>query len=155
MDTGAWWATVHWVTRVGHDLVTKQPPPPQNIIPVINIHIRGKHPWNKLMFTIKVFTMKMIALLPNITLSTTVSPSPSWLEKSSPVTGENRLPRWLSGNLPANTGDLGSVPGSGRSPGKGNGNSLQYSCLENPMDRGAWRLQSMGLQRVRYDLATK
>ena len=97
MDTGAWWATVHWVTRVGHDLVTKQPPPPQNIIPVINIHIRGKHPWNKLMFTIKVFTMKMIALLPNITLSTTVSPSPSWLEKSSPVTGENRLSRWLSG----------------------------------------------------------
>jgi len=36
------------------------------------------------------------------------------------------------------TGDLGSIPGSGRSPGEGNGNSLQYSCLENPMDRGAW-----------------
>ena len=35
-------------------------------------------------------------------------------------------------------GDLGSVPGSGRSPGEGNGNLLQYSCLENPMDRGAW-----------------
>ena len=35
-------------------------------------------------------------------------------------------------------GDLGSIPGSGRSPGEGNGNSLQYSCLENPMDRGAW-----------------
>ena len=43
-------------------------------------------------------------------------------------------------NLPANagaTGDLGSVPGSGRSPGGGNGNPLQYSCLENSMDRGA------------------
>ena len=37
-----------------------------------------------------------------------------------------------------NLGDLGSIPGSGRSPGKGNGNPLQYSCLENPMDRGAW-----------------
>ena len=37
-----------------------------------------------------------------------------------------------------NTEDLGSVPGSGRSPGEGRGNSLQYSCLENPMDRGAW-----------------
>ena len=37
-----------------------------------------------------------------------------------------------------NVGDLGSIPGSGRSPGEGNGNSLQYSCLENPMDRGAW-----------------
>ena len=35
-------------------------------------------------------------------------------------------------------GDLGLIPGSGRSPGEGNGNSLQYSCLENPMDRGAW-----------------
>ena len=37
-----------------------------------------------------------------------------------------------------NVGDPGSIPGSGRSPGKGNGNLLQYSCLENPMDRGAW-----------------
>ena len=38
-----------------------------------------------------------------------------------------------------NAGDLGSIPGSGRSPGEGNGNSLQYSCLENSMDRGAWQ----------------
>ena len=38
-----------------------------------------------------------------------------------------------------NVGNLGSIPGSGRSPGEGNGNPLQYSCLENPMDRGAWR----------------
>ena len=37
-----------------------------------------------------------------------------------------------------NAGDLGSIPGSGRSPGEGNGNPLQYSCLESPMDRGAW-----------------
>ena len=37
-----------------------------------------------------------------------------------------------------NVGDLGSIPGSGRSPGEGNGNPLQYSCLENPMDRGTW-----------------
>ena len=37
-----------------------------------------------------------------------------------------------------NEGDLGSIPGSGRSPGEGNGNPLQYSCLENPMDGGAW-----------------
>ena len=45
-------------------------------------------------------------------------------------------------NLPANAGDIrdaGSIPGSGISPGEGNGNRLQYSCLENPMDRGAWR----------------
>ena len=37
-----------------------------------------------------------------------------------------------------NAGDQGSIPGSGRSPGEGNGNPLQYSCLENPMDGGAW-----------------
>ena len=37
-----------------------------------------------------------------------------------------------------NTGDLGSIPGLGRSPGEGNGNPLEYTCLENPMDRGAW-----------------
>ena len=45
-------------------------------------------------------------------------------------------------NLPANSGDVedvGSTPGSGSSPGGGHGNPLQYSCLENPMDRGAWR----------------
>ena len=39
----------------------------------------------------------------------------------------------------SNAGNLGSIPGSGRSPGKGNGNPFQYSCLGNPMDRRAWR----------------
>ena len=42
-------------------------------------------------------------------------------------------------NPPANTRDSGLIPGSGRSPGVGNGNSLQYSCRGNPMDREAWR----------------
>ena len=41
-------------------------------------------------------------------------------------------------NPPANAGNAGSIPGSGRSPEEENGNPLQYSCLENPMDRGAW-----------------
>ena len=41
-------------------------------------------------------------------------------------------------NPPANAGDVGSIPGSVRSPVEGNGNPLQYSCLENPMDKGAW-----------------
>ena len=46
---------------------------------------------------------------------------------------------WLSGKeLPANARDTGLIPGSGRSSGEGNGNLLQYSCLGNPMDRGAW-----------------
>ena len=51
-------------------------------------------------------------------------------------------------NLPNNAGnatDLGSDPGSGRSPGGGHGNPLQYSCLENPMDRGAWRAAVHGV----------
>ena len=54
-------------------------------------------------------------------------------------------------NLPTNAGDLrvaGPVPWLGRSPGEGSGNPLQNSCLTNPMDRGAWRVWSMGLQRV-------
>ena len=51
-------------------------------------------------------------------------------------------------DLPANAGDLrdvGSVPGLGRSPGGGHGNPLQYSCPENPMDRGAWRTTVHGV----------
>ena len=49
-------------------------------------------------------------------------------------------------NSPANAGDTGSIPGSRRSLEGGNGNPLQYSCLENPMDREPGRLQSMGSQ---------
>ena len=53
------------------------------------------------------------------------------------------LPRWLSDKEPtASEGDVGSIPGSGRSSGEGNGNPLQYSCLKNSMDRGA-RLSSV------------
>ena len=52
-------------------------------------------------------------------------------------------------------GDLGSIPGLGRSPGEGNGNPLQYSCLENPMDRGAWQATVHGVSTVGYDLVTK
>ena len=54
-----------------------------------------------------------------------------------------------------NAGNLGSIPGSGRFPGEGNGNPLQYSCLENPMDERAWcKLLPMGLQRVGHDWVT-
>ena len=48
-------------------------------------------------------------------------------------------------NPPANVGDPGSIPGSGRSPGEGNGNPLQYSSLGNPMDRGVWRTPVHGV----------
>ena len=52
-------------------------------------------------------------------------------------------------------GDLCSIPGLGRSPGEGNGNSLQYHCLENLMDRGAWWAATHGGPRVRHNLATE
>ena len=59
-------------------------------------------------------------------------------------------------NLSANTrGEAGSMPGSGRSPREGNGNLLQYSCLENPMDRGTWQATVHGVARVEHDLVTK
>ena len=52
----------------------------------------------------------------------------------------------LSGKESAcNAGDLGLIPGSGRSPGEGNSNLLQYSCLGNPMDRGAWQAAVHGV----------
>ena len=50
-----------------------------------------------------------------------------------------------------NAGDPGSIPGLGRSPGEGNGNPLQYSYLENPMDGGTWQATVMGSQRVGHD----
>ena len=51
-------------------------------------------------------------------------------------------------NLPANAGDTGLIPGSGRSPGEGDGSPLQYSCLGNPMDRGAWRATGLGFAEL-------
>ena len=51
-----------------------------------------------------------------------------------------------------NAGDLGSIPGSGRSPGDGNGNPLEYSCLENSVDRGAWRTAIHGVVKNQTEL---
>ena len=50
-------------------------------------------------------------------------------------------------NPPANAGDAGSIPGSGRPPGGGNGNPLEYSCLGNPMDRGGWQATVHGVAK--------
>ena len=57
-------------------------------------------------------------------------------------------------NPRANAGDMSSIPGSGRSPGGGNGNPLKYSCLGNPMDRGAWWATVHGVAKE-LDLVTK
>ena len=65
-----------------------------------------------------------------------------------------RAVKWVSEvirvvkNPPANAGDVGPIPGSGRSPGEGRGNPLQYPCLGNPMDRGAWQGALHGVARV-------
>ena len=53
-------------------------------------------------------------------------------------------------NPPANAGDVGSIPDLGRSLGEGNGDPLEYSCLGNPMDRGAWQATNRGITRVRH-----
>ena len=61
-------------------------------------------------------------------------------------------------NLPANAGDLGSFPGSGRCPGEGHGNPLHYSCLENPIDRGVWRATVHGVaesDKTEYEFPEK
>ena len=70
----------------------------------------------------------------------------------------NRLQSWARSILAktesvSNVGDLGSIPGSRRSPGKGNENPLQYSCLENSMDRGDWRATVHGVTKSRKQLS--
>ena len=54
----------------------------------------------------------------------------------------------------SNAGDLGSIPGLGISPGEGNGNPLQYSCLENPMDREVWQAAVQGTAQIQAQLST-
>ena len=71
-----------------------------------------------------------------------------FLRKASQAVLVVKKPPAIAGDI----WDAGLIPGLGRSSGEGHGNPLQYSCLENPMDRGVWwAIQSMGLQRVRHD----
>ena len=63
------------------------------------------------------------------------------------------LPRWLSGKeSTCQSGDTSSIPGSRRSPGEENGNPVQYSCLENPTDRGTWRATVRGVAKSQTGL---
>ena len=67
------------------------------------------------------------------------------------------MAQWVK-NSPANagdTGDIGSIPGSGRTSGEGNDNPLQYSCLKNPMDRGAWWATVQRVLRIIISLSAK
>ena len=81
------------------------------------------------------------------------------LTTKPPPTHVKGLLWWLRGKESAcntgDTGDMGLIPGSGRSTGDGNGNPLPYSCLGNPMDRGAWQATGRGVARVRHNLVTK
>ena len=69
------------------------------------------------------------------------------------VWGGKRLPWIKVNNLPDSAGDAGSIPGLERSPGEGNGNPLQYSCLENPMDRGDWWATVHGVTKSQTGLS--
>ena len=67
----------------------------------------------------------------------------------------HRLPWWLGGKeSAANTGDVSSIPGPGRSPGEGHGNPPQYSCLGNLMDRGSWQVTVHGVVKVKPCLSS-
>ena len=84
-----------------------------------------------------------------------VAQSRTWLKRLS-SSNSSRFPRWLSGKERTwNAGDASSIPGSGRSPGEGSGNPLQYSYLENPMDRGAWWARVHVVAKSRTWLVTK
>ena len=74
-------------------------------------------------------------------------------DKKLQTNTKSRLPWWLRGNK-VNAGVAGLIPGLGRSPGEGNWNPLQYSCLGDPMDRGAWQT-TVQCYRVGRDLATE
>ena len=76
----------------------------------------------------------------------------------SPLFQRSGFPGGVSGKVlvPANAGDIrdtGLIPGLGRSPGEGNGNPLQYSCLENPMDGGAWWATIHGVAKSQTQLS--
>ena len=85
---------------------------------------------------------------------------PNQIQVSAPDSQQSQFidarygfPGGLDGKESAHSiGDQGSIPASGRSPGEGNGNSLQYSCLENPMDRGAWQATVHGVLKSRTRL---
>ena len=109
MDRGALWAAVHGVTRSQTWLVTKPPPPPLLSLPFGSC-------W----------------------FSKTDLPFPEY--HTTGIIQCSGFPGGFDGKERAcNAGDLGSIPVLGRSPRGEHGNPLQYSCLENPMDRGAWQ----------------
>ena len=123
------------------------------------------HPTKTIVFPIYSPKGPLIFLKSHLLFLTSLSPSPSALFLSShlfslkfPLPPLTKMdislmafpPSSVSKESTCNAEDLGSIPGSGRSSGEGNGNPLQSSCLENPMDRGAWRATVHGVTTVRH-----
>ena len=77
-----------------------------------------------------------------------------YVELAASLVGSAVMNQTAMQEISCQTGNAASLSGWGRSPSEGNGNPLQYSHLENPVDRGAWQLHSMGSQRVRHKLVT-
>ena len=94
-----------------------------------------------------------------------IFPGRTYAEAEAPIFWYSDAKRWLIGKVPGfsggsdgkesdcSAGDLGLIPGSGRSPGEGNGNPLQYPCLEKPMDGGAWQATVHGLAQSQTQLS--
>ena len=126
MDREAWHAAVHGVTKVGTQLSDWTELIHSFRIVLHSTPLLGKY----------ILFFNFRATLPRKSLVTSIRfPKHFWrfiIRKGFPG-------GTVAKNPPANAGDLGSIPGSGRSLGKGNGNPLPNSCLGNPMDRGAWR----------------
>ena len=78
---------------------------------------------------------------------------PKWFNKILILEHKGDFPGGPSGNLPASAGDMGSVPGLERSPGEGNGNPLQYSCLENSTNTEAWQATVCGVAKSETGLS--
>ena len=123
MDRGAWQATVHWVTKSQTWLSTRATP--------------YTHKWQNHAYFPDVDTVSVVLIILHKVI---------YLRSWGTQILETCLP-WTSLDIPGgtdskasgyNVGDPGSIPGLGRSPGEENGNPLQHSCLENPMDRETW-----------------
>ena len=102
----------------------------------------------KLILYLKIFNVYILSLIIECCyVDTWCQPSVFFLKGASPVAQMVKESAY-------NAGDPGSIPGSGRSPGEGNGNPLLYFCLGNPWTEGPGRLQSMGSQRIRHNWVT-
>ena len=103
------------------------------------------YPYNLYFFNVYLFTLEIL-------FKNDCPPVSSFHFISQYKTQHENFPSSSVGKEPTcSAGDTDLIPGSERSPGEGNGNPLQYSCLENPWTEEPGRLQSMGSQRVRHD----